>query len=115
MEAGVYRSMSDAGEEDGETIVLTRATAGYQQSASNHAHADQKHKLYGRRWAMLALYTALAATNQLQWITFGPISSVCQDFYGVSALQINMVRVCCPAFSISALAQMISSSNSSSR
>jgi FLVCR family feline leukemia virus subgroup C receptor-related protein len=83
---------SETNEDGGETILLT-AGPGYQRTRSTELPSSTMHVLFGRRWFMLLLFMMLAGSNQLQWITFGPISSVCQEFYDISPFQVNMLSM----------------------
>lgn len=39
-------------------------------------------KVYGFRWAILAMFCALMMTNALFWVTFSPISDITQHYFG---------------------------------
>ena len=50
-------------------------------------------KVYGYRWVMLLVFMAVAAVNQLLWITFAPITTDAARFYGVSDLSIGLLSL----------------------
>ena len=50
-------------------------------------------KVYGYRWVMLLAFMAIAAINQLLWITFAPITVNATRFYGVSDLAIGILSM----------------------
>jgi len=50
-------------------------------------------KVYGYRWVVLLVYFLLNALMQLQWITFAPITSQAVAYYGVPAIQIDLLSL----------------------
>ena len=50
-------------------------------------------KIYGYRWAVLMVFMAAIAVNQLLWITFAPITGVAAKYYGVSDLSIGLLSM----------------------
>ena len=42
-------------------------------------------RVYGYRWVVLAAFMAVNLTIQVLWISYAPVSSQAQDYYGVSA------------------------------
>ncbi len=50
-------------------------------------------KVYGYRWVILFFFFLINALIQVQWITFAPITSEAMAFYGVSALQIDLLSL----------------------
>lgn len=54
---------------------------------------EKSFKIYGYRWAVLAVFMGVIAANQLAWITFAPITSVAAKYYGVSNLSIALLSM----------------------
>ncbi len=50
-------------------------------------------EIYGYRWAVLMVFMAAIAVNQLLWITFAPITGVAAKYYGVSDLSIGLLSM----------------------
>jgi cyanate permease len=50
-------------------------------------------KVYGYRWAVLIGFMAIAAINQLLWITFAAITTEAMGFYHVSDLAIGLLSL----------------------
>lgn len=55
--------------------------------------SDQKFKLYGYRWVVLAVFMFINLTIQILWIGYAPITGPSARFYGVSDLQIGMLAM----------------------
>ena len=53
------------------------------------------YKLYGYRWVVLGVFMFINLTIQMLWITYAPITGPAAKFYGVTDLQIGLLR---PAF-----------------
>eukprot|EP00127_Corallochytrium_limacisporum_P000254 Clim_evm1s9 gene=Clim_evmTU1s9 len=53
---------------------------------------DQTAK-YRRRWVMLTLFAMGSATSAIIWITFSPINSLTQTYYGVNNVQVNALSI----------------------
>ena len=51
------------------------------------------YKVYGYRWAVLAVFMLAVAFNQLLWISFAPITSAAAAYYHVSDLAIGMLSL----------------------
>src|SRR5512147_2840295 len=51
------------------------------------------YKLYGYRWAVLAVFMFINLTIQILWITYAPITGPAAKFYGVSDLQIGLLAM----------------------
>jgi MFS family permease len=51
-------------------------------------------RVYRYRWAMLCVFMAVVAVNQLLWITFAPITGSAAGYYGVSDLSIGVLSMC---------------------
>jgi MFS family permease len=45
------------------------------------------------RWIVLAVFVVITAAIEIQWLTFAPIARQARDFYGVSALQIDLLSL----------------------
>ncbi|MFZ2631415.1 MAG: MFS transporter [Desulfosalsimonadaceae bacterium] len=63
-------------------------------------------KASGYRWVVLLVFSIINAVMQIQWLTFAPVAREARLFYGVTALQIDLlsmifmgvfVLVCIPA------------------
>lgn len=54
---------------------------------------DDKIKVYGYRWVVLAVFFIINLLMQLHWITFAPITGDAAEFYGASVLQIGMLSM----------------------
>jgi MFS family permease len=50
-------------------------------------------RVYGYRWVVLLGFMAIAAINQVLWITFAPITSSATTYYGVSDLSIGLLSM----------------------
>jgi sugar phosphate permease len=50
-------------------------------------------KVYGYRWAVLAVFFIINLLMQLHWITFAPITGDAAEFYDVTVLQIGMLSM----------------------
>mmetsp|Transcript_26638 Transcript_26638/g.48344 ORF Transcript_26638/g.48344 Transcript_26638/m.48344 type:complete len:480 (-) Transcript_26638:3219-4658(-) len=50
-------------------------------------------KVYRERWLMLGLFCGSTATSAMLWITFAPIASLTQIFYGVSSNYVNALSI----------------------
>jgi MFS family permease len=55
--------------------------------------ADEKVKVYGYRWLVLAAFVAIACLTQVLWITFAPVTSAAAQFYGTSDLMIGLLSM----------------------
>jgi nitrate/nitrite transporter NarK len=51
------------------------------------------HAYPGYRWIVLALYSLLSLTIEIQWLTFAPIAREARSAYGVSAFQIDLLSL----------------------
>ncbi len=51
---------------------------------------DEKFRLYGYRWAILAVFMFINLTIQVLWISYAPITGPAAQFYGVTDLQIGL-------------------------
>ena len=51
------------------------------------------YKLYGYRWAVLAVFMFINVTIQMLWITYAPITGPAAEFYGVTDLQIGLLSM----------------------
>jgi len=49
------------------------------------------YKVYRARWHMLAIFCTLTFTNAFLWISFAPIVTLTERFYGVSATYVNLL------------------------
>lgn len=54
---------------------------------------NQKFKLYGYRWVVLAVFMFINLTIQILWIGYAPITGPAARFYGVSDLQIGLLAM----------------------
>jgi len=54
---------------------------------------EEKFKLYGYRWVVLAVFMFINATIQILWIGYAPITSLAAKFYGVSSQQIGLLAM----------------------
>jgi cyanate permease len=50
-------------------------------------------RVYGTRWVILLTFMLVVAFNQLQWITFAPITSIAAAYYRVSDLSIGLLSL----------------------
>lgn len=50
-------------------------------------------KFYRYRWVVLAVYVAITAVIEIQWLTFAPIAREAQVIYGVSPLGIDVLSM----------------------
>jgi MFS family permease len=50
-------------------------------------------RVYGYRWVVLGAFMAVNLTIQTLWISYAPVSSVAQDYYGVSAGAIGVFAI----------------------
>ena len=50
-------------------------------------------KTSGYRWAVMLAFMAVAAINQLLWITYAPVTSEAASYYGVSTLSIGLLSM----------------------
>jgi MFS family permease len=55
--------------------------------------AQEDFKVYGYRWVILFVYFLINALMQMQWITFAPVTSEAVTFYGVPAIQIDLLSL----------------------
>ncbi len=52
-----------------------------------------QYKVYGKRWAVLAVYMLVNLTIQLLWIAYAPVTSLAAKYYNVSELQIGFLSM----------------------
>ncbi len=52
--------------------------------------SDEKIRLYGYRWVVLAVFMLINLTIQMLWIAYAPITGPAAQFYGVTDLQIGL-------------------------
>jgi len=55
--------------------------------------SDQRFKLYGYRWVVLAVFMFINLTIQILWIGYAPITGPAAKFYGVTDLQIGFLAM----------------------
>jgi len=55
--------------------------------------SEQKFKLYGYRWVVLAVFMFINLTIQVLWIGYAPITTEAAKFYGVSEAQIVLLAM----------------------
>lgn len=55
--------------------------------------SDEKFRLYGYRWVVLAVFMFINLTIQVLWIGYAPITGPAAKFYGVSDLQIGLLAM----------------------
>jgi len=53
----------------------------------------EKYRLYGYRWAVLAVFMFINLTIQMLWITYAPITGPAAAYYGVSDLKIGLLSM----------------------
>ncbi len=54
---------------------------------------DQKFKVYGYRWVVLAVFMLVNLAIQVLWITYAPITGPAAQFYGVTDLKIGLLAM----------------------
>jgi MFS family permease len=54
---------------------------------------NNKFKLYGYRWVILAVFMFINLTIQMLWIAYAPITGLAAQFYGVNDLQIGLLAM----------------------
>jgi MFS family permease len=54
---------------------------------------EKSFRLYGYRWAVLAVFMFINLTIQMLWIAYAPITGPAAQFYGVTDLQIGMLSM----------------------
>jgi len=54
---------------------------------------DDRIKVYGYRWVVLAVFSIINLLMQLHWINFAPITGDAAEYYGVTVLQIGMLSI----------------------
>ena len=55
--------------------------------------SENKIKVYGYRWVILAVFALITILIEMQWLTFAPIAREAKVFYGVSALHIDALSM----------------------
>ncbi len=55
--------------------------------------AKSEIKVYGYRWVILAVFALITILIEMQWLTFAPIAREAKIFYGVSAMQIDVLSM----------------------
>jgi MFS family permease len=50
-------------------------------------------EVYGYRWTVLLLFMLVNITMQILWISFAPVNSIAQTFYGVDKLSIDLLAL----------------------
>jgi MFS family permease len=56
-------------------------------------HVPDQPRVYGYRWVVLAAFMAVNLTIQVLWISYAPISSRVQDYYGVSGTAVGAFAI----------------------
>jgi MFS family permease len=51
---------------------------------------DEKFRVYGYRWVILAVFMFINLTIQVLWISYAPITGPAAQFYGVTDLQVGL-------------------------
>ncbi len=51
---------------------------------------DEKYKVFGYRWVILAAIVPMILCTEMFWLTLAPISSMAEQYYGVGSLEISM-------------------------
>lgn len=54
---------------------------------------DQKYRVYGYRWVVLAVFMFINLTIQMLWIAYAPITGPAAVYYGVSDLYIGLLAM----------------------
>ena len=54
---------------------------------------NEKYKLYGYRWVVLAVFMFINLTIQMLWIAYAPITGMAAEFYGVTDLRIGLLSM----------------------
>jgi MFS family permease len=54
---------------------------------------DDRYRVYGYRWVVLAVFMFINLTIQMLWIAYAPITGPAAKFYGVSDLQIGFLAM----------------------
>ena len=54
---------------------------------------EQKFKVYGYRWVVLAVFMFVNLAIQVLWITYAPITGPAALYYGVSDLKIGLLAL----------------------
>ena len=54
---------------------------------------NEKYKLYGYRWVVLAVFMLINLIMQTLWITYAPITGLAATFYGVDDLHIGLLSM----------------------
>lgn len=54
---------------------------------------DPTYKVYGYRWAVLAVFMGINLTIQMLWIAYAPVTGPAASYYGVTDLQIGMLAM----------------------
>jgi MFS family permease len=55
--------------------------------------AENKFRVYGYRWVVLAVFMFVNLTIQVLWIAYAPITGMAASYYGVSSLQIGFLAM----------------------
>jgi MFS family permease len=50
-------------------------------------------KVFGYRWVVLSVFSLISIVIQIHWLTFAPVAREARSFYGVSALQIDLLSL----------------------
>ena len=54
---------------------------------------NEKYKLYGYRWVVLAVFMFINLTIQMLWIAYAPITGMAAEFYAVTDLRIGLLSM----------------------
>src|SRR5512146_2876085 len=54
---------------------------------------DDRYRVYGYRWVVLAVFMFINLTIQVLWISYAPITGPAAKFYGVTDLQIGLLAM----------------------
>ena len=57
-------------------------------------------KLYGQRWAVLAVFSLISMTNEVIWISLSSITSIVQEYYRVDSIAVNWLSLIYLPFTI---------------
>ncbi len=55
---------------------------------------EEQYKVFGYRWVILAAIVPMILCTEMFWLTFAPISSVAERYYGVGSFEISMFSTC---------------------
>eukprot|EP01135_Chromosphaera_perkinsii_P004172 Nk52_evm79s270 gene=Nk52_evmTU79s270 len=89
----IQEMLPSQGDKDRKAKAITSSIVDGDNESIKDTASDDGMVLYKRRWAMLAMFCLLTWSSAFLWITFAPISTIVEEYYGVGSGDVNWMSM----------------------